>query len=125
MVTMLDGQALFDEQRLGVEVGSPARDSVERSVAGLDGLLSIDLGLRGRRIRQKGVLRAASRAKMNGRIAAISAYIDGGVHTFVTSSGEEFGDLRMDSFEAGPFQFTGGGVEVAYEIVYMQLSVNS
>ena len=59
----LDGQMLFDKLDLKIETGSVSRDSVERAVSGLDGVLSIDLGGRSRKIKQKGVLRAASRAE--------------------------------------------------------------
>jgi hypothetical protein len=71
MSTTLDGQRLFDEEGLRIEPGSFGRDSVERTAAGLDGVLSIDLGRRSRKIKQSGVLRAQSRAKMNERIDAI------------------------------------------------------
>ena len=40
----LDGQDLFEEYQLNIEQGSICRDSTERTVAGLDGVLSIDLG---------------------------------------------------------------------------------
>lgn len=50
-----------------VEVGSWSRDSIERSVGGLDGVLSIDLGMRGREIVQRGCLRAVSGAGLSDR----------------------------------------------------------
>jgi len=121
----LDGKSLFDEQKLVFEIGSPVRASAERSVPGLDGVLSIDLGSRTRRIRQKGTLRAVSRQQLKFRIAAVSELIDGGTHELITREGEQFGDLRIDSFESGPVQFTGGGVEVSYEIIYTQLAMDS
>jgi len=117
----LDGQALFDEQQLEVEPGSFSRDSISRAVPGLDGVLSIDLGGRGRQIKQKGVLRARSKAELNGRIDAISAHIDGDTHTLRIGSGEEFGDVRMDSFDRSNERTSGGGVSIDYEIIYTQL----
>ncbi len=39
MAVTLDEQAIFDEQELAISVGSPNRASVERAVAGLDGVL--------------------------------------------------------------------------------------
>ena len=120
MVTTLDGQDLFDEQRLEIEPGSFSRDSVERTVPGLDGVLSIDLGEHGRKIKQAGLLRARSRAQMSKRIGAISACMDGDMHTLVTG-GEEFDNLRMDVFKVGKERASGGGVAVDYEIVYTQL----
>ncbi|KPL25040.1 MAG: hypothetical protein AMJ75_02140 [Phycisphaerae bacterium SM1_79] len=123
MSTTLDGQYLFDEQQLEIEPGSVSRDSIERTVPGLDGVLSIDLGGRGRKIKQKGVLRAKSRSQMDGRISVISAYMDGDTHTLVTSGGKAFGNLRMDVFKVSKERESGGGVVIDYEIVYTQLRV--
>ena len=121
MSVTLDGQNLFDEQQLEIELGSFSRDSMDRAVAGLDGVLSVDMGGRGRRIKQKGVLRAKSRTQMNNRISSISVYMDGGTHTLITSEGEKFDNLRMDSFEVSKDRAGGGSIVVDYEIVYAQL----
>ena len=123
MSATLDGQSLFDEQQLEIELGSISRDSIERAVPGLDGVLSIDLGGRGRKIKQKGVLRAKSRSQMDDRISVISAYMDGDTHTLVTSGGKEFDNLRVDVFKVSKERASGGGVAIDYEIVYTQLKV--
>ncbi len=121
MRVTLDGQNLFDEQQLEIELGSFSRDSMDRAVAGLDGVLSVDMGGRGRRIKQKGVLRAKSRTQMNNRISSISVYMDGETHTLITSEGEKFDNLRMDSFKVSKGRAGGGSIVVDYEIVYAQL----
>ncbi len=121
MNVMLDGQAIFDEQGLTIAVGSPRRACVERSVCGLDGRLSIDLGARGRKIRQTGMLRAASRAAMNARIGAVAAFIDGATHTLAAADGQAYNNLRMDSFTQISERTSGPGLLVEYEIVYTQL----
>jgi hypothetical protein len=121
MSTTLDGNALFDEQGLVIEVGSPARECLERSICGLDGMMSIDLGERSRRIRQKGVLHAQSRAAMQTRIASIAACIDGGTHTLRTADGQEYRSLRMDAFVQIDERVGGPGIAVEYEITYTQL----
>jgi len=123
MNATLDGQSLFDEQQLEIEPGSISRDSIERTVPGLDGVLSIDVGERGREIKQRGVLRAKSRSQMDDRISVISAYMDGDTHTLATSSGKEFDNLRMDVFKVSKERASGGGVAIDYEIVYTQLKV--
>lgn len=123
MGTTLDGERLFDEQQLEIEPGSISRDSVERTMAGLDGVLSIDLGGRGRVIRQRGVLTAPSRVKMDERVKAISAYMDGDTHVLAAGDGEEFKNLRMDSFKITRKRTSGSGVAVDYEIIYTQLLV--
>jgi len=123
MSTTLDGQGLFDEQQLKIEAASLRRDSVERAVSGLDGVLSIDLGSRGRVIEQKGVLRAKSRTEMDQRINAISAYMDGDTHTLVTDNGQEIGNIRMDVFKITNERAAGNGLCCDYKIVYTQLAV--
>jgi len=123
MNVTLDGQILFDEQQLDIETSSIKRASVEKSVPGLDGVLSIDLGQRERQVKQKGVLRAKSRTQMNDRISAISGYMDGNTHTLVTGNGEKFENLRMDVFKVGKEQTSGSSVDIDYEIVYTQLKV--
>ena len=122
MKVTLDSQTLFDEQALDIIIGSYRRDSIERLVPGLDGEISIDLGRRGRQIKQTGTLRAKSRNQMNERIAAISAYMDDDTHTLVMSSGLELAGLRMDSFNVCGEHTDGTGIIADYEIVYTQLA---
>jgi hypothetical protein len=122
MRATLDGQALFDEQALELCVSSFSRDSVERAVPGLDGMLSIDLGQRGRKIKQTGTLRAKSRSQLEERVNAISAYMDGDTHTLIAAAGRQFSNLRMDSFNLGKERIDGAGISVDYEIVYTQLA---
>lgn len=122
MTVTIDAQALFDEHRLAIEIGSFSRRSIEREMPGLDGVLSIDLGRRSRKIKQTGTLRAKSRMRMNERINLISALADGNTHTLVTSSGRTLDNLRLDSFKTGKEQTDGIGVVVDYEIIYTQLA---
>ncbi len=121
MSVTLDGQNLFDEQQLEIEQDSLNRDSIERAVAGLDGVLSVDMGGRARKIRQRGTLRAQSRTQMNDRISTVSTYMDGDTHTLITGDGDKFDNLRMDSFKVSKERASGGGMVVDYEIVYSQL----
>lgn len=121
MSVTLDGQNLFDEQQLEIEQDSPNRDSIEKAVAGLDGVLSVDMGRRARKIRQRGTLRAQSQTQMNTKINVISAYMDGKTHTLVSNEGETFENLRMDSFKVNRKRAGGSGMSVDYEIVYTQL----
>ena len=123
MSTTLDGQVLFDRLRLEIEVGSINRDSIEKAIPGLDGVLSIDIGGRSRKIKQKGILRATSRSQMNEKINSISAYMDGDTHILEADGGEEFDNLRMDVFKVAGERVSGSGVAVDYEIVYTQLVV--
>ena len=121
MRVTLDGHVLFDEQQLEIKSDSFNRDSIETAISGLDGVLNVDMGRRSRRIQQRGSLRAKSRSQMNDRISAISAFMDGKMHTLVTACGEKFDNLRMDSFTVDKERTDGGSMVVDYEIVYTQL----
>ena len=123
MSVTLDGQDLFDQQQLEIELSGIKRASVERSIPGLDGVLSIDLGKRSRQITQKGVLRAKSRTQLETIINAISAYLDGGTHTLSAGNGRTFDNIRMDIFKVSNQRTSGSGVAVDYEITYTQLKV--
>ena len=122
MSITLDGQEVFDRHDLKIEAGSFTRDSIERAVPGLDGVLTIDMGRRGRKITQRGTLRAKSRIHLDDRIAAISNYMDGDTHTLVTVDGRQFDNLRMDSFAVKDERVDGAGIVVDYEITYTQLA---
>ncbi len=122
MTVTIDGQSLFDELQLKIEAGSFKRDSIERKMPGLDGVLSIDLGRHSRKIRQTGTLRAKSRTQMNEKVSTISALADGNTHTLVTSAGKNLDNLRMDSFETDKERSDGIGIVVDYKIVYTQLA---
>lgn len=121
MTATLDGRISFDDSELEIRTGSPSRDAMERSVPGLDGVLSIDLGGRGRRIKQQGILRARSRSEMHSRISAISAEMNGKTHKLVTNRGEEFDNLRIDSFTVNEEYASGSKLCCDYEIIYRQL----
>lgn len=121
MSTTLDDKALFDEQDLKIQIDTWQRASVERSIPGLDGTVSIDLGCRTRTIRQRGILRAASQAMMHSRLNAIEAFVDGDTHTLVTADGQTYANLRADTFTPLNQDTSGIGAVVEYEIVYTQL----
>ena len=122
MSTTIDGQELFDRQQLKIEVDTFKRDSVERAVPSLDGVLTIDLGSRGRKIKQTGNLRAKSRSQMNDRVNKISNILDGDTHTLVTDDGQTYENLRKDSFRVTSERVDGTSIVVDYEIIYMQLT---
>jgi hypothetical protein len=121
MQATLDGQRLFDEQSLEIRTGSFCRDSEERAIPGLDGVLSIDLGQRNRQITQTGALRAESRFQMDSRISTIAAHMDGKTHTLITGKAD-FDNLRMDSFKILNEHMNGVGIRVDYQIVYTQIA---
>lgn len=121
MKVTLDTKVLFDEQALEINADSFSRDSFKRTIPGLNGVLSIDLGLRGRKIKQAGTLRAKSRTQLDERISKIAAFMDGDTHTLTSNTGREFTNLRMDSFKTGKEHANGTGIVIDYEIIYTQL----
>lgn len=121
MKVKLDTQMLFDEQALEISADSFSRDSIQRTVPGLDGVLSIDLGQRGRKVKQTGTLRAKSRTQLDERISRIAAFMDGNTHTLTTGNGRGFANLRMDSFKTGTEHADGTCIITDYEIIYTQL----
>jgi len=123
MRTTLNEMILFDELQLVVEAESINRAKTERAIPGLDGTLSIDLGERDRKIRQKGRLRAGSQVELKQKIEKITAFMDGKSHTLKTSDGREFKNLRMDSFKITENFISGCDVGVHYQIEYRQLKV--
>ena len=120
MQTTLDSTVEFE--LVGLKAQSWEREAVEQSVAGLDGVLSIDLGMRGREIGVKGVLRAVSDDSLEEKETAISALMDGGTHILATRDGRVFDNLRIDAFEVNQKDYSGRGVCCEFEIKFMQLS---
>jgi len=125
MAVSLDGQRLFGSEPAEISVGQLRRQFVERAVAQLEGLVSIDLGLRGRKIRQRGLLRATSRQQLAQQVAAIEAFVDGKEHVLVCDDGQVFERVRVDTFAYGQVRTDGRGVVAEYEIEYTQLRVEA
>jgi len=117
-----DDRKLFGSGQHTVQALSWRRESMERGFAGLDGVVSVDLGLRGRKLKQYGYLTAGSITSLIGLIEEISAYINGQAYDLVDQNGVSYPNVRMDSFTLlGPI--TGGNQACCeYEIVYTQLN---
>ena len=120
MKATIDGTLSFDQESLRVE--SFDRDSIERSAAGLDGVVSVDLGARTRSLVQRGLLRAGSKKSLESNLDVFAGLVDGEVHTLVIEGGRSFGNLKVDSFEILSRNYSGLGVCCKFEIRYTQLS---
>ena len=120
MRVKIDGILELDEQNL--TIGSWWRDSSERAVAGLDGVLSVDLGKRSREIVQNGILRAVSEKALESEIKSVVSLMDGGTHTFLLDNGQELENLRIDAVETDGQAHSGGGVHCKLQIRYTQLA---
>lgn len=121
MTIVFNGQCLFLGSGHLVWSLSWERDQVERSFAGLNGVVSLDLGRRTRKLKQCGQLLAESVSGIKKQIDTINDCIDGRVHELVDQNGMIYSSVRMDSFSpAGPLA-RSGRVFCKYEISYTQL----
>jgi hypothetical protein len=117
---VLDDKVIFDEESFELEVRSPQRSIIQRSAAGLDGQVSIDLGLRGRKLVQKGELRARNQAELRKRIGEIDELIDGSLHTLRCLDGRVFENLLIENFQTDSFVSGGAHISCQYSITYIQ-----
>ena len=120
MKAMIDETLEFEQMHL--ETGSYQRDAAERSVTGLDGVISIDLGMRKRQLIQKGILHAASAEALREKVDSFSKLIDGRIHKLVLGNGKCFDNLRVDGVEVAPECHSGKGPSCDLKIRYTQLT---
>ena len=120
MKAVLDDAIFFSEVPFELEIKSMQRSIVQRSAAGLDGQVCIDLGLRARKLVQKGELRAKSQAELQRKINEINELIDGDLHILKCPDGRIFENLIIESLQAGPFVSGGAHVSCEYNITYSQ-----
>ena len=119
---LFDGKALFGD---GSDVIVPQywrRETLDRSFGGLDGVLSVDLGLRGRVLKQRGSLVAGSVGGLEAVIRDISAYIDGQSYALRDQNGISYANVRIDRFALLEPIVAANQVRCEYEIIYTQLS---
>ena len=118
---LFDSKALFGVGRHVLQPGSWRRESTDRGFAGLDGVMSVDLGLRERKLQQRGFLSAASVAALMQLIENVSSYINGQCYELVDQHGVTYANTRMDSFKLLSPMAVGNQSQCEYEIAYTQL----
>jgi len=116
-----DNQQFFDHGQHIIEVMSWRRGNVQRGFAGLDGMVSMDLGRRERNLRQYGYLAASSIEALTALGEDIAAYIDGQVYEMIDQNGRCYSQVRMDSFTTSAELMAGNQARCKYEIIYTQL----
>ncbi|MEN6387206.1 MAG: hypothetical protein ABFD79_18660 [Phycisphaerales bacterium] len=119
MKAVLDN-ILFNEEEFELEIKSPKREILRRSAMGLDGEICIDLGLRGRKIVQKGILRSQNENELQRKIAEIAALIDGQLHTLKCPNGRIFSNMLIEQFETDPIIKSGAQASSSYQIIFIQ-----
>lgn len=118
-----DGASLFARGQHVVQPMSWRRESRDIGFAGLDGVVSMDLGRRERKLKQRGLLVSTSIAALMQLITLIGSYIDGQGYDLIDQHGVFYPQVRMDSFTLlGPVT-AANQASCEYEIIYTQLSV--
>jgi len=118
---LFDGKPIFGHGDHTLQVESWGRETKERRFAGVDGVMSIDLGSGGRTMKQRGWLAAASKIALQKKCEEISAYIDGQAYELVDANGTIYAKVRMDGFQLLTELCTANPVRCEYEITYTQL----
>ncbi|MCK4999027.1 MAG: hypothetical protein KAS23_05815 [Anaerohalosphaera sp.] len=121
MNARLDSTLEFEESQL--QINSWQRGSVDRSVAGLDGVVSVDLGRRSRMIVQKGIVRADNDEQLTEKIESFALLVDGDEHTLTRGRSHVMTGLRVSSFSVDKVNRGGSGVWCEFEIRYVQMRV--
>lgn len=119
MWSKIDDTIQFEQTSFNADTWS--RDCDDRSVVGLNGVVSVDMGLRTRRIVQKGLLRSISKDTLSGIISNIAELIDGSEHTVNLEDGRSFEHLRIESVDFDQPQTSGTGAACSFKITYTQL----
>jgi hypothetical protein len=119
MKAAFDGIVLFEQVEL--KVGSWEREVVEKSAAGLDGSVSVDLGSRRREIAVRGLVWAFSDQQLKTRLDLVRIMMDGASHTLTVEDGQYFDRLRVDNVDVGRKAYSGRGVSCEFEAGCVQL----
>jgi hypothetical protein len=107
---------------LKLKADSWKRDSIEKSAAGLDGVVSVDLGRRKRKIKVCGIIEAQSKSGLEKKKERVNTLLDGKVHTLETDT--EYKNILIDSFEVAKDSHSGKGIGCEFELELSQLRVN-
>ena len=113
-------EIIFDGPETVIRVGSWKRRNIEKTAAGLNGAISIELGLSCRNIVQEGVIGAISAQALSKKTANVNGKLDDSSHQ-LSIDGEIFNNIRVDSFEVTGLRCSGANVFCEYKISYTQL----
>ena len=116
----LNDQRLFGTGRATLTVEPWQHGTQRHAVAGLDGIVNVDLGRRGRVIRQVGTLHADNERVLRERIRRIEALGDGVDCVLRTDDGACYANLSMDRFAVTSAVRHGAQVRCEYEMTYTQ-----
>ena len=120
-MSALDGQDIFASGPSEVRPGAWERSLLRRGLAGVNGELVIDLGLRSRPIVQTGRLQADTASALHSQIAQIESFVDGSAHALTDNHGRQYARVVLESFEPTTPVRKGRGFWCEYRITYRQL----
>jgi len=119
-MSALDGMDVFGSGPHSFRAGPWRRSVQRRAFAGLDGELTLDMGMRSRPIVQTGRLQAETATALRDLIDAIEAFIDGQPHTLTDNHGFTYADVLVESFEPKSPLRKGRGFFCEYEVRYRE-----
>ena len=119
MWTKIDEVIKVEHEEL--QVDSWSRDGAERSASGLDGVITIDHGMRSRKIIQWCVIRAVSESSLQEILNSVVSLIDGKEHTVTLEDGACYEYLRVDGVSSEKNKTSGAGVSCRVKVIYTQL----
>ncbi len=119
MKAVIDGSVTVEH--LDIETGSFQRQSIQRSAAGMDGVISIDMGGRARKIRHKIRVRESAAERLAEAVRALAGLHDGAVHTLETDDGQTYENLLITSVRFSRPRHGGTALETEGQIEYLQL----
>ncbi|MHC4981548.1 MAG: hypothetical protein ACYTF6_00055 [Planctomycetota bacterium] len=120
-MSSLDGQDLFGSGPHSIRPETWSRAVQYRGFAGINGLLTLDMGLRSRRINQTGRLQAATTSAIHAIVSEIEAKLDGGIHTLTDDLGFTYPTVLVERFEQSTPVRRSQGFWCDYKISYRQL----
>jgi hypothetical protein len=106
---------------LELNAGSRERAAVEKAAAGVDGVVSVDMGGRSREIMLRGRLRMFSAQSLDAKIEALGKMVDGECHVLGVGGRPYIEDLRVDSVRMRKKAYSGGGLICEFELTGAQL----
>ncbi len=121
-MSSLDSQDLFGSGPHSIRPETWLRAMHRRGLAGVDGELILDMGLRSRRIVQVGRLQATTAAAIHSLISAIEDTLDGKTHTLSDDLGCTYSPVIIEKFEPTTPVKRGRGFWCDYTLLYRQLS---
>lgn len=117
----IDGNELFTTGPSEIVCEGWPRQMIRRGFSGINGEALLDMGSRGRRLTQRGILSGATAELLQQQIDAVNELADGKIHRLVDSDGVVFQKVVMENFQPTTPMRNCGVFRCEYETIYRQL----